>query len=793
MENEREQKDINLILEVKEMFLAYWPLFVLFLSLSLSATFLYLRYANPTYQASAKILIKDDSKTGFGPKNSMISQLDLFGSKTNVENEMEIVRSVPVLRQAARKSRSYVKVYDKGNVRDILKNNFAIQFTPLNPDSLKEGSIEFLIEGNVMKSNKGEFVLQDSVVLELGLGSPVLIELDETRLGYLNGKDFFAVFNGINAEASAIGSALKAELPSKDASVIVLSFTSHNSVLAEQTLQAIIDSYNEISLKDKRAIAEFTLGFIEDRLALITKELDFVEMKIEEYKISNSIFDLSEQGKIFLESVKSRDLSLNQINIQLSSLEEIEKYVSGADGKGIFPSMLGVSEPLLANLLTELFRLEGAYAIRKTTVGENDALLLSQKAEIAKLRDGIKVSLVNIKSNLLAAKKPLQSEIDADLQQLSGLPSKERALFDISRQQAIKNAIYTFLLEKREESAISYASTLSDIRIIEPAVAIGSPISPKRNIIWLLGFMIGILLPAAIIFAKERFNNKILFRSDIENVLTIPIIGEVFETEIAESELVFVENSRSVIAESIRAIRTKLPFYFTHETEKVLLISSSIPGEGKSFIAANLGLSMALMGKRTLLIGGDMRKPRIHKAFDVSNAIGLSTFLIGKCQVEDTLFGTEHENLYVLPSGPIPPNPSELLMGERFQKLMVNLRVEFDFIILDTPPLGLISDPELMVKEADLSLFVVRHNHSLKEAIRKVLGSDDFRQRFPRTVLVFNGLKQRGVGSYGYGYGLGYGYGYGYGNGSSYGSEVKRATVWKRIKRIFKMSFKKKS
>jgi capsular exopolysaccharide synthesis family protein len=305
--------------------------------------------------------------------------------------------------------------------------------------------------------------------------------------------------------------------------------------------------------------------------------------------------------------------------------------------------------------------------------------------------------------------------------------------------------------------------------------------------------MIGILLPAAIIFAKERLNNKILFRSDIENVLTIPIIGEVFETKIAESELVFVENSRSVIAESIRAIRTKLPFYFTHETEKVLLISSSIPGEGKSFIAANLGLSMALMGKRTLLIGGDMRKPRIHKAFDVSNAIGLSTFLIGKCQVEDTLFGTEHENLYVLPSGPIPPNPSELLMGERFQKLMVNLRVEFDFIILDTPPLGLISDPELMVKEADLSLFVVRHNHSLKEAIRKVLGSDDFRQRFPRTVVVFNGLKQRGVGYYGYGYGLGYGYGYGNGDGPSYGSEVKRATVWKRIKRIFKMPFKKKS
>jgi capsular exopolysaccharide synthesis family protein len=392
----------------------------------------------------------------------------------------------------------------------------------------------------------------------------------------------------------------------------------------------------------------------------------------------------------------------------------------------------------------------------------------------------------------MSAKRPLEQEVSLSLSELSTLPSKERALLDISRQQTIKNAIYTFLLQKREESAISFAATLSDIRILEPAKGMSNPVSPKRPIIWLAAFILGLAIPAGLVVLKERLNSKVLFRSDIEKLVKLPIIGEIYQTKMNETDLVFVENSRSVMAESIRSVRTKLPFYFTREDEKLLLISSSVPGEGKSFMAANIGLSISMMGKKTLIIGGDMRKPKLHKSFGISNAIGLSTYLIGKCTTEETIVATEHENLFVLPSGPIPPNPSELLVQDRWLKLIEELKVQFDFIVLDTPPLGLISDAELMAKQADLSLFVVRHDHSPKEAVKKVLGTQDFANRFPRAVLVFNGLKQRGIGYYGYGYGYGYDYGYGgysYG-GYAYGSESKKTPLLKKLKKRIRIIFK---
>jgi capsular exopolysaccharide synthesis family protein len=343
-----------------------------------------------------------------------------------------------------------------------------------------------------------------------------------------------------------------------------------------------------------------------------------------------------------------------------------------------------------------LYEVESLYNRRKVLVGDKDPELLNLENEVDKLRNGVITSVTNVRLNLMSAKRPLEQEVNSRLSELSTLPSKERALLDISRQQTIKNAIYTFLLQKREESAISFASTLSDIRILEPAKGMNSPVSPKRSVIWLAAFVLGLAIPAGLVILKERLNSKILFRSDIEKLVNLPIIGEIFQSKLTETDLIFVENSRSVIAESIRSVRTKLPFYFTREEEKVLLVSSSIPGEGKSFMASNLGLSISMMGKKTLIVGGDMRKPKVHKTFGISNAIGLSTYLIGKCTTEETIVATEHENLFILPSGPIPPNPSELLVQDRWPKLMEELKIHFDFIVLDTPPLGLISDAELM-------------------------------------------------------------------------------------------------
>jgi capsular exopolysaccharide synthesis family protein len=724
-----------------------------------------------------------------------LSQLDAFSTKTNVDNEIVIIQSRSILKEAAIKSNSYITVYSNGRVTDRIQPNFPIRFQPLNPDSLKGGTKEFSVSDSEIVFGNNRYPLKDSVLVDEGLSTPFMVFVNENEINGVKNDNFSLRVRSLESEVGALAGGFKAEATSKQASVVDLSITALDPKLAETALQAILDAYTQASVKDKRLIAEYTLNFIENRLAVVTDELDSVESRIEQFKSANNIFDLGAQSTMFLSSVQVQDAELSKINIQISALDEVERYVNGANRNGTFPSLLGISDPILSTLLTGLYEAETLYNKRKLTAGDRDPELINLKAEIQKLQQGISTALQNVRLSLMSAKRPLESQISARMSELSSLPSKERSLLDISRQQAIKNAIYTFLLQKREESAISYASTLSDVRIIEPALGSGSPVSPKRQMVWLIAFVIGLAVPAAFLIVKERLNSKVLFRSDIEKIVpNLPIIGEIFQTKMSETDLIFVENSRSVMAESIRSVRTKLPFYFTREDEKVLLVSSSIPGEGKSFMASNLGLSIALMGKKTLIVGGDMRKPKLHKTFGISNAIGLSTYLIGKCTVEETIVETEHENLFILPSGPIPPNPSELLVQDRWPKLIEELKIHFDFIILDTPPLGLISDAELMAKVADLSMFVVRHNHSTKEAVRKVLGNADFTSRFPRTVLVFNGLKNRGIGYYGYGYGYGYGYSYGYGGysygGYAYGSEAKRTPLLKRLKKRLRKVFK---
>jgi capsular exopolysaccharide synthesis family protein len=341
-------------------------------------------------------------------------------------------------------------------------------------------------------------------------------------------------------------------------------------------------------------------------------------------------------------------------------------------------------------------------------------------------------------------------------------------LLDISRQQAIKNSIYTFLLEKREESAISFASTVSDVRVVEPAEGDIDPVRPNKMLVLFIAIVLSIFIPSAYIYYREVLTGKIKFRSDIESRTKLTVLGEVLQGEVA-SEFIISSDNRSPVAESLRSVRSKMSYYLSGEGCHVVLLSSCLPGEGKSFITTNLGLSLALMGKKTVVIAADMRKPRLHKAFGVQGAQGLSQVLIGKMPVSESIVATQFENLFIIPPGAIPPNPAELLLNGRFKEMIAELRQSYDYVLIDTPPLGLISDAEIMADQADLSLFVVRHDHSLKEAVGKILGPINAESKFWPSAIVFNGLKGRGMSRYGRGYGYGGGYGVGY--GYSYGDD----------------------
>lgn len=365
----------------------------------------------------------------------------------------------------------------------------------------------------------------------------------------------------------------------------------------------------------------------------------------------------------------------------------------------------------------------------------------------------------------------MKSDLKGKMGLLTSLPGKERLLLDISRQQAIKNSIYTFLLEKREESAISFASTVSDVRMIEPAQGDMKPIRPKRSIVFAIAILLSLIIPSIVIYYKEVLTGKIKFRADIERRTKLAVLGEVLHGD-ASSDFIISSDNRSPVAESLRAVRSKMSYYFNNNNHShVVLLSSCLPGEGKSFITTNLGLSLALMGKKTVVIAADMRKPRLHKAFGIPGNKGLSQILIGKLPWQETVINTDFDNLYIVPPGPIPPNPAELLLNGVFSKMIEEMRHTYDYILIDTPPLGLISDAEIMADYADLSLFVVRHDYSLKEAVEKILGPINQQSKFWPAAVVFNGLKTRGMTKYGRGYGYGGGYGAGY--GYSYGDDSK--------------------
>ncbi len=771
-----EDFDVNYLDIVRNTLRAYWPLYALFIVGFVLVGYLFMRYTSPTYSIGSKILIKDEKKTGVGSASSLLSEFDLFGGKKIVENELEILKSRPIVEVVVAKTHCNVYVFRDGKVRDALQGpDFPLEFIPLFPDSIVDAKkvLQVKYDGQHLLINDQLVEIKDSILMNSGKASEsFLIRADVNRIGKLMNESYFVHTQSIKSEVKNILDELTLATTNKNTSVIEIKLESKNIKRGEQILNQLVDAYANAAITDKRQIAEFTLNFIEDRLALVTSQLDSVERDIETYKVENDIVDISQQGRLFLESVKDQDGELNKLQIQLDVVGDIETYVKG---KGIHPgnspSLVGINEPTLVSLLSRLYDMEAEYNKRKISVGAKDDGLLALEGEIAGIKRSLLESVVAVKKNLQTSRDRLKSDLKGKMGLLTSLPGKERLLLDISRQQAIKNSIYTFLLEKREESAISFASTVSDVRMIEPAQGDMKPIRPKRSIVFAIAILLSLIIPSIVIYYKEVLTGKIKFRADIERRTKLAVLGEVLHGD-ASSDFIISSDNRSPVAESLRAVRSKMSYYFNNNNySHVVLLSSCLPGEGKSFITTNLGLSLALMGKKTVVIAADMRKPRLHKAFGIPGNKGLSQILIGKLPWQETVINTDFDNLYIVPPGPIPPNPAELLLNGVFSKMIEEMRHTYDYILIDTPPLGLISDAEIMADYADLSLFVVRHDYSLKEAVEKILGPINQQSKFWPAAVVFNGLKTRGMTKYGRGYGYGGGYGAGY--GYSYGDDSK--------------------
>jgi tyrosine-protein kinase Etk/Wzc len=563
-----------------------------------------------------------------------------------------------------------------------------------------------------------------------------------------------------NVMASGLLSGLEVSPTNKASTVLTLIYKDVSPYRARDILNALMESYSQSTISEKNALANNTLKFIDDRLGLVVKDLEGIERKIQQYKSQQGIVDLSEQSKVFLQHVGENDRKVTDINMKLAMLDQVEQSVTKNDGSSIAPATLGLEDGQLLKLLQRHHDAEQEYINLRETMGENSPTLTALNTEIGKLKPAILETVRNLRKNLQASRTNLSTTTGAYTSMLGSIPQKERELLEISRQQSIKNSVYSFLLQKREETALSRSSTVSDSRLIDAAEASFYPVSPNRSFAFLTAIVLGIAISAGFVYAKEMLTRKILFRSDIERYTKVPVVAEIASVK-HRGELVVNNANKVFIAEQFRQLRAAIGLYGRAASKKRILITSSIQGEGKSFVAANLAQSLALSGKKVVLVDADLRSPKTSSIFDLGEEPGMTEYLQGELNLNVLVKQSGTGNLFVVPAGGASTNPTELLINGRLGELFAYLESAYDYVLIDTSPIDPVTDAYVLSEYSDRTLFVIRHAFTPK-AMVQLLDESSKIKALHNPSIVFNGIKKRGFlkGSYGFGHGFGYAYVY---------------------------------
>ncbi len=764
-----ETTETNLLQQFVSRYLPYWPLFLIALIFSAAIGFLYLKYETPIYEVTASILIKDE-KRGMDD-SKVLDALNLFGAKKIVENEIEVLHSRSIMSEIVTDLQLYAPTEQKsGFLYRPAYTTSPVKIEIKDPKSLIEATrVGFKYDkgSNLVNVSGKPYRINEWETSPWGT-----IRFSENPLYSETGsnKQFFFSLVNVPKKINELQNSIEITPSNKLSTVININLRDAVPQRGEDILNELINDYDKASINDKNAMASNTLEFVEKRLQLVVKELNVLETGIQKFRTNNGVVDISQQSNQYLQNVSENDQKLSEMDVQLSVLEQIEKYIQSKNGQaGLVPTTFGITDPLLSQLLEKLYDSEIQYEKLKKTTGENSSVLISVKNEIAKIKPSILENVKNQRNSIEAARKNLLGTSARYNAMLNTLPEKEKQLVEISRQQNIKNSIYSFLLQKKEEAALSFNSAVSDSRLLDKAQSSINPASPKAWMVYLIALLFPIPFLAGLISLKELIGAKILFRHAIEDYTVLPIIGELSYDKSKQS-LVAKNSHRTLITEQFRGLRSAISSRLSKQKGKKIMVTSSISGEGKSFVASNLAMIFALAGKKVVLVEADMYKPKLGSIFDLSDNTGLSDILQNENPDDIISKSLAHpvsmnNNLFVIPAGNVPESPSELLMNDKIDRLMKILENEFDIIIIDSVPVNPVSDAYIIGRFADITLFVVRHGVTPKTNIR-LLDENMEMQRLKDVNIVFNGIKKRGFGTAGYGFVYGYGYnsniGYGY-------------------------------
>ncbi|MBK6931704.1 MAG: polysaccharide biosynthesis tyrosine autokinase [Saprospirales bacterium] len=753
---------------IKQLFfkgLRYWYLFVLFMTLTFTAVYFYLEYTMPIYESEALILIKDDENSGQPDEELFFSELGMGKKNKTLENETLVLKSTPLMVEVVKKLElQYLYTSIDGYKKRILYRNSPIQVASWQPvsDAVElygvltdngRGGFTFDIDGQEFS---GEFGKE----LDLPMGKLTLAhkpgEFANSQIGIL-------ILPPIDMARGLAGD-LKVEIMGELSSTLRLSIKDHSPERARDILAELMNAYNENSVNIKNRAFENTIDMVNERIDMIADNLTDAERNLEAYRRNNNIIELSAEGTQLMADLASYNKEVTAFEVQLEILKTVEEFlVRNRNNFEFVPTNLNLNNLTLSNqlerfnqLLSDRERMERDYG------PAHPELLLTQK-EIQNLRQTIIENIRSIKNDLSISGSASKGSRSLLENQMASLPGRQRQFLEIDRQRSVIENLYIYLLQKREEAAVSLAVTAAKGRVVEPAAAIYSPLSPKRSQMWLIALFLGLALPIGLVFFLESLNDKVQSEDDILQTTSVPVVGTLGLSNTSEA-LVVRENSRTAIAEMFRLLRANLGYVASGSGKEMkrMLVTSSTSGEGKSFIALNLGMTLALSGKKVLIVELDLRKPKQELYMNLEPAEeGIVNYLIDPSMPAYKIIRNTdlHKNLDFIGSGPVPPNPGELIMAVRLRNLLNELDGKYDFIILDAPPVGRVADALQMKDLADATMYVVRTNYTHKGQVQIV---EDIAQKnkLPHPFIVLNGVpfnKPGQTGSYAYGYGYGYG------------------------------------
>ena len=752
--------------------------------------------ATPVYNISATVLIKDDKKGGASNNVGGLDELGLSGlitSSQSIDNEIEVLRSKTLVKEVVNYLNLYVTYKDEDLIpsKELYKTSpVQVNMTPQEAEKLKKDIVVEMVvqpQGSLDVNVK----MDDREIQKHFEKLPAILPTDRGTISFFQATDSIPVEGASSVQgARHITATISCPMnvargycgnlvivpTSQTTSVVTVSLKNSSLRRGQDFINQLLEMYNRNTNNDKNEIAQKTAEFIDERIGIISKELGSTEADLETFKRDAGITDLSSDAQIALSGNAEYEKKQVENRTQISLVEDLKRYLSHSEYE-VLPSNVGLKDAALA---TQIDRYNEMLIERKRllrTSTESNPAIVNLDTSIRATKANVQATIEGTLQGVFITEADLDREAKRYMRRISDAPGQERRYVSIARQQEIKAGLYLMLLQKREENAIMLAATANNAKIIDAAIADDIPVYPKRGIIYMVALVLGFVIPVAVIFLIDLTKFRVEGHADVEKLTSVPIVGDIpltNEKNAKDGSIAVFENQNNLMSETFRNIRTNIQFMLQND-RKVILVTSTVSGEGKSFTSANLAISLSLLGKKVVIVGLDIRKPGLNKVFSLSSKEkGITQYLsnpemdlMSLVQPSDV-----NKNLFILPGGTVPPNPTELLARDGLDKAIDMLKNNFDYVILDTAPVGMVTDTLLIGRVADLSVYVCRADYTHK-AEYTLINELSHEQKLPNLCTIINGvdLKKRkygyyyGYGKYSkhYGYGKRYGYGYGYG------------------------------